>query len=286
MEDTRMNMRTQVLIAIISIFVTLSSAGCNHGHSKENYLIWRVIKMPDGSKGVTYKGVADAWALNTLRKDTVHYGTESLNEYAATPYDPGMRDDLVAVRYPPVQQKDRIESDRIGMRQLFPPYRNFSIANMFEWVSIYRKFPRNDKAISKPIDAVVTDQLDASAYFDRGYVHTQNGRYERAISDYNKAIEMNPKYAKAFNNRGAAYYMKGQKDPAILDYSKAIEINPNFADAFYNRGVAYYSKGQQSLAISDYARAIEINPQLYDQNDMFIQLIRKIWTKFKESKRY
>ena len=32
-----------------------------------------------------------------------------------------------------------------------------------------------------------------------------------------------------------------------------------------------------------YLYSIEINPQLHDQNGMFIQLIRKKWTKFKES---
>lgn len=280
-----MNKRILVLAAGVSILVILSGAGCGPEPSTEKFLIWRIIKMPDGSKRVTYKGVADDWAINTLREDIVCYGTECIDKYAATTDNSGMRDGLVAVQYPPAQQKDRLDFSRISMRQLFPPYMHFSLASMFGWVSIYREINHNDKAVSDPIDDAVADQLDAIAYFNRGSVHAQSGRHERAISDYNKAIEMNPKFAKAFNNRGVSYCKKGQKDLAILDYSKAIEVNPKFAQAFYNRGIAYYNKGQNSLAISDYARAIEINPQLNDQEDMFVRLVRKKWAKFKESKR-
>ncbi len=60
-------------------------------------------------------------------------------------------------------------------------------------------------------------------------------------------------------------------------------MNPQFARALYDRGVAYYRKGQHNLAISDYARAIEMNPTLREQDNLFVQMIRKKWARLRES---
>lgn len=245
-----MNKRIQALFASVSILVILSSAGCGRRYSTENYLIWRIIKMPDGSKRVTFGGVADSWSIKTFREDIVCFGAECLNKYATTRDDSGMSGGLIAVQFPPTEQENRIEAKWIS-KPLFPPHMHFALANLFGWISIDHEIGRNDKAISELTDAVVKDPLDAAAYCDRGAVHAESGRYDQAISDYSKAIEMNPQFAKAF----------------------------------YNRGVAYYRKGQHNLAISDYARAIEINPQLNDQDDMFVRLVREKWAKFKESQR-
>jgi tetratricopeptide (TPR) repeat protein len=245
-----MNKRILVLFASVSILVMLSVAGCGRGYSTENYLIWKIIEMPDGSRRVTFRGVADSWSIKTFREDILCFGKDCLNKYATTRDYSGMSGGLIAVQFTPTEQKGKIEAKRIG-KPLFPPYMHFSLANPLGWILIHHEIARNDRSISEPTDADVLDPLDAVAYYDRGGVHAENGRYDKAISDYSKAIEMNPKFAKAL----------------------------------YDRGVAYYKKGQHNLAISDYARAIEINPQLNDQDDLFVRLVREKWADFKESQR-
>jgi hypothetical protein len=97
-----MNKRIQAIFSSVLILIIVSGAGCGHRHSVEKFLIWRIIKMPNGSERIAYKGVADGWAINTLHEDIACYGTECLNKYSTTPDSPGIRDGLVAVQYTPM----------------------------------------------------------------------------------------------------------------------------------------------------------------------------------------
>jgi tetratricopeptide (TPR) repeat protein len=250
LEDNRMNRRIQALFVSLVILVILSGAGCGRGYSAENYLVWRIIKMPDGLERITFKGVADRWSIEILREDIVCFGVECLGRDTAARDDSRVSAGLIAVQFPPTDQESRMEAQRI-CKPLFPAYVRFALASLLGRTCVFHEIGRNDKAISEPADTDIMKPLGAAAYCDRGAVHTENGQYDQAISDYSKAIEMNPQFAKAF----------------------------------YDRGVAYYRKGQQNLAISDYARAIEINPQLSEQDDLFIRLIREKWARHKESQR-
>ena len=132
------------------------------------------------------------------------------------------------------------------------------------------------------------------AYYNRGYVKTNNNDYEGALNDYNKVIEICPTYVEAYYSRGLtkaelndvqgalddytkaismspdyfkAYYGRGnvKQDAndlqgAIDDFNKAISLFPEYADAYNNRGLAKASLGNFAGAIDDYNKALSINP--------------------------
>ncbi len=138
-----------------------------------------------------------------------------------------------------------------------------------EYVAYRKSRIKQDQAISDFNKALEINPKDAEAYFNRGIVHLEKGRYEQAISDYTKALEIDPRNAKVYLKRGNAYEGEGKYKQAIFDYTKALEIDPRDADAYINRGNAYAEKGhcEQAIsenseqAISDYTKALEINPR-------------------------
>lgn len=242
------NKRIQVLFAGIAILVMLSGAGCGRGYSTEKYLIWRIVKTPDGSEEVAFAGVADRWSMKTFDEDILCLGAECLRKDRTILADSGKSSGLIAIQYPPAERAGQTEAQWV-CKPLFPYFWRFSLATLIGRISTCYKADRNGKVISEPIDVIAAEPMDAEAYCERGAGYSENGWYDRAISDYNKAIKVNPK----------------------------------FAQAFYNRGLAYYRKGQHHLAIADYARAIEINPKLHDQDDVLIRMIREKWANHKAS---
>lgn len=104
-------------------------------------------------------------------------------------------------------------------------------------------------------------ELNATEWFDKGYVAGNAGNWAEALTALSKAIELNPQFAMAYYNRGVAYRKLGNTNQAIKDYNKAIELNPQDAKAYVNRGVAYGELGNTNQAIKDYNRAIELNPK-------------------------
>jgi tetratricopeptide (TPR) repeat protein len=85
------------------------------------------------------------------------------------------------------------------------------------------------------------------------------------MSDLNKALEINPKYDKAYYSRGNVYGQTGKYDEAVTDFSKAIEINPKYAAAYSSRGAAYAILGKTEDAKKDLRTALKLNPELKQQ---------------------
>ena len=243
----RSKTRIHALFSSTLILVILSIAGCGRGNSPKQFLIWRLIGMPDEVPKKNFEGVADSWAVEVLREDIACFGADCAGRDIITITDSGIRRRLMAEQFPHREQESGIEA-RLREKPLFPAYLHSALATLLGRSSVYH----------------------------------EKVQYDKAVSEFTDAIEMNPGDAAAYCNRGAAHAKTGRYDWAISDYSKALEINPQFAKAFYNRGVAYYRKGQHNLAISDYARAIEIDPQLRKQDDLFVRVIRKKWANLKE----
>ena len=147
----------------------------------------------------------------------------------------------------------------------------------------------------KRYDKLILSKPDyAEAYFNRGVLFIQLGRFEEAIKDYDRAIQIKHNYADAFNNRGIALQELGQLEQALENYdrafqikpedplayhnqgivhrelgqlekaiescNKAIQVKPDYAEAFFNRGAALQELGQLEQALENYDRAIQINP--------------------------
>jgi tetratricopeptide (TPR) repeat protein len=109
-------------------------------------------------------------------------------------------------------------------------------------------------------DAGESPEKRATAFFNRGYAHAENGDTDSAIADYGQAIELDPENPDTYNERGDAWYDKGELDRAIADYGEAIRLNPEDATGYDNRGVAYNDKGDYDSAIADFGRAIDLDP--------------------------
>jgi len=118
------------------------------------------------------------------------------------------------------------------------------------------KKKKDTKAYKKTIQ-----DLNATEWFDKGYVEIMAGRWKEALDFFTKSIELDPQYAEAYGKRGVAYVILGNSKQAIKDYDKAIELNPQDAPTYYNRGNAHGALGNTNQAIKDYDKAIELNPQ-------------------------
>ena len=99
------------------------------------------------------------------------------------------------------------------------------------------------------------------AYYNRGMVFDNMGRFDKAIEDFDKAIALNPSYLDAYNNRGLVFEEMGKFDKAIEDFDKAIALNPSDPDPYYNRGVVFTKMGKFDKAIDQFDKTIKINPQ-------------------------
>ena len=70
------------------------------------------------------------------------------------------------------------------------------------------------------------------AYYSRGNVYTNLGRYDKAISDFTKALQIDPSYAMAYYNRGITYFLKKDYDKAWKDINKVKELGTQIHPVF------------------------------------------------------
>lgn len=101
------------------------------------------------------------------------------------------------------------------------------------------------------------------AWFSKGIILVNLGRYEEGIASYTKAIEIEPNNYLYWYDRGFATYKLRRFVETIASYDRAIELNPDCYPAWYNRGIALGDLGRYEEAIFSYDRSIEIKPDDY-----------------------
>ena len=97
-------------------------------------------------------------------------------------------------------------------------------------------------------------QTDSSKYYF--YKAYNSSDYKFQIVNYTKCLRLNPDDAQAYYNRGIVYNNLGKFQLSIDDYSSAIRINPAFLEAYNNRGNAKEKLGQYYC--DDYKKACEL----------------------------
>ena len=91
------------------------------------------------------------------------------------------------------------------------------------------------------------------AYYQRGIILANLGRFAELIEDFNQVIRLNPQDPMAYNNRGAAREQSGDLDGAITDYQEALRIYPALELAMNNlrRAQAKYGSSQKFAWVDD-----------------------------------
>ncbi len=88
--------------------------------------------------------------------------------------------------------------------------------------------------------------------------------YLLAISDFDQAIKLNKNWGEAYYNRGSVYTQIGKYQEAINDFTEALRINENWVDAYNKRGNAFNQLGRYEEAIADYEQALKLQPDCED----------------------
>jgi tetratricopeptide (TPR) repeat protein len=151
-----------------------------------------------------------------------------------------------------------------------------------------------NKTITDYTEAIQSNLKDANArgelaYYRRGGLYAENGKFDQAIADYTEAIrlylgEKAPYYQirlmEAHEARGVSYMKKEEFDKAIADYTEVIQsggvsthdlgeaigLGGFAAVAYCNRGLCYDGKGEHDKALADYKEAIRIEPSLLNDD--------------------
>jgi tetratricopeptide (TPR) repeat protein len=116
------------------------------------------------------------------------------------------------------------------------------------------------KAIEVPQVSEANPLNKTEAFFNRGNLLQDQGKFEDAIADYTRTVEIDPNYACAYIHRGNAFKSVKNTVSAIADYKQAIVLSPNDGLAYHNLGELYLVKGNYEEAISEFTKAIKRKP--------------------------
>jgi tetratricopeptide (TPR) repeat protein len=108
--------------------------------------------------------------------------------------------------------------------------------------------------------AIEIDPNFSFAYYNRGSVYNNMGKYNLAIKDLDKAIEINPNYAVGYLGRGITNNNLGEYDLAINDCNKSVQLDPNSVEAYFVIGNAYLGKKEFDIALKYYDKSIKLDP--------------------------
>ena len=105
------------------------------------------------------------------------------------------------------------------------------------------------------------------AWYERGTVLEDLGRFADAIASYDKALTLEPRreaLANLWLRRGNAYqYGLGEYDASLACYDRVLQLQPDQVQGWHHRGNALlYGYHQPESAVDCYRRALDIDSQL------------------------
>ncbi len=123
------------------------------------------------------------------------------------------------------------------------------------------------------------------AWYERGTVLEDLGRFVDAIASYDQALNLEPRreaLANLWLRRGNAFqYGLGEYDASLACYDRVLQLQPDQAQGWHHRGNALlYGYHQPLTAIDSYRRALQVDPQLAltwrNQGNALVELRRYI----------
>jgi tetratricopeptide (TPR) repeat protein len=123
------------------------------------------------------------------------------------------------------------------------------------------------------------------AWYERGTVLEDLGRFVDAITSYDQALNLEPRreaLANLWLRRGNAFqYGLGEYDAALACYDRVLQLQPDQVQGWHHRGNALlYGYHQPLTAIDSYRHALQVDPQLAltwrNQGNALVELRRYI----------
>ena len=121
-----------------------------------------------------------------------------------------------------------------------------------------RNFSRAEEAFRNSI--LLSGERSTEALNNLGLSLMSQQRWNEALEIFNEAINTDPLYATAYYNRGLVYLESGDPAGAVESFNQAITSNPDFSNAWYNLGIALAETGNITESINAYEKALLLEP--------------------------
>jgi len=128
---------------------------------------------------------------------------------------------------------------------------------------LYYKMGENRRALFHLEQAINTSPVFASAYFNRGVIHSTNGDYLLAIADYQQLLKQVTGHFEAQYNIGIAYLRLNDYPKATDAFERASQLTSGSrkARALYNKGISLRAIDRHSSdAKTAFEAAIRLKP--------------------------
>lgn len=136
--------------------------------------------------------------------------------------------------------------------------------NYSSWSSMGKRFlNQNDyeRAIRAFSYAITENDMNAEAYYYRGYALMKTHKFTAAIEDGKNSVNLANSYS-AHLLIGISSFLVGDVENANKEFNKANEIKPNFSQSYYIQGICnYYLTENYSKAKYNFEKAMKLDPQ-------------------------
>jgi tetratricopeptide (TPR) repeat protein len=108
---------------------------------------------------------------------------------------------------------------------------------------------------------IALDPRNFVAWYSKGAVLDELGRFEEALEAYEKAIEINPDSANAWANKGFTLSHFNSPEDELTAYNRSLDIQPNNTAVLFNIGVVLVELERYDEAIKTFDKLLEISPK-------------------------
>lgn len=123
-------------------------------------------------------------------------------------------------------------------------------------------------------DRVLAAAPSPDAWYLRGTVELQRGRYEAALALFNRALAANPGLAAAQGNRAAALLALGRHAEGLAACDAALAVNPAAPNVWANRAVLLVRTARPAKALTSANHALSLDPRHVDAMNARTEALR------------
>ncbi len=95
----------------------------------------------------------------------------------------------------------------------------------------------------------------ADAYYNRGLIYLDLGKYDEGLADFDEAIRLKPEFSKSYHGKGLIYLQIGQLEKALDNFTISINMLPSYGRSYYYRSFVYNRLGNNKKALEDIKQA-------------------------------